>query len=87
MIKHTRILAATAASVMVGLLAAPVALADPTPPPVPGHGYSPTPIPGYSCSDAWDFQRCIATGGKDMGAPPPYLIHTASPAWTGGGGR
>lgn len=88
--KNTRILAAVAASVAtVGLLAAPTALADPTPTPTPARpgGYSPTRIPGYSCVDAWDFQRCIATSGKDMGEPPAYLIHTASPAWTGGEGR
>lgn len=84
--KKNRILAATVASTaVVGLLAAPAALADPlTPTPSPG-GYSPTRIPGYSCVDAWDFDRCIDSGGKDMGEPPAYLIHTASPAWTGGG--
>lgn len=76
-----------ASTVAVGLMGAPAALADPTPP-VPGHGdYSPTPIPGYSCSDAWDFDKCIASDGKDLGQPPAYLVHTASPAWTGGGGR
>lgn len=79
-----RILAALAASVVVGLLAAPAALADPTPTPTPG-GFSPTRIPGYSCVDAWDFQRCIASSGKDMGAPPWYLTHSASPGLTGGG--
>lgn len=84
--KHNvRILAASAA-LTVGLLGAPLAGADPTPSPSPG-GYSPTRIPGYSCVDSWDFQRCIDSGGKDMGAPPAYLTHTASPAWTGGGGR
>ena len=81
-----RILAATAAAFTVGLLAAPTALADPPPPPVPVHGdYSATPIPGYSCAAAWDFHKCIATKGADMGAPPWYLTHSASPAWTGGG--
>ncbi|WP_157931806.1 hypothetical protein [Mycobacteroides abscessus] len=81
------IIAALAASVVVGLLAAPAALADPpTPTPSPG-GYSPVRIPGYSCVDAWDFDLCIASAGKDMGQPPSYLTHTASPAWTGGGGR
>lgn len=79
------IIAALAASVAVGLLAAPAALADPTPNPTPG--YSPTRIPGYSCADAWNFDKCVATGGKDMGAPPWYLIHSASPAWAGGQGR
>lgn len=85
--KKNLILAALAASTLaVGLLGAPLAGADPTPSPSPG-GYSPTRIPGYSCVDSWDFDQCIATGGKDMGAPPWYLTHTASPAWTGGGGR
>lgn len=82
---NARILAASAA-LTVGLLAAPAALADPTPTPSPG-GYSPVRIPGYSCADAWDFDRCIASAGKDMGQPPSYLTHTASPAWTGGQGR
>lgn len=75
---------ATVAALSVGLLAAPSALADPTPTPSPG-GYSPTAIPGYSCRDAWDFHKCIASAGKDLGAPPAYLVHSASPAWTGGG--
>ncbi|MBE5454142.1 hypothetical protein E3G52_001015 [Mycobacteroides abscessus] len=81
------IIAAAVAALAVGLMGAPAALADPTPLPVPGHGgYSPTPIPGYSCSDAWDFAKCTATGGKDMGEPPWYLqTHSASPAWTGTG--
>ncbi|WP_131822555.1 hypothetical protein [Mycobacteroides chelonae] len=83
---NARILAAMAAALTVGLLAAPAALADPNPGPT-GPGYSPTPIPGYSCSDAWDFNLCIESGGKELGAPPPYLIHTASPVWTGGQGR
>lgn len=83
--KNTRILAASAA-LTVGLLGAPSALAEP-PTPSPSPGYSPTAIPGYSCRDAWDFGRCIASSGKDMGAPPWYLTHSASPAWTGGGGR
>ncbi|SID53550.1 Uncharacterised protein [Mycobacteroides abscessus subsp. abscessus] len=81
-----KFVAATAAAIMVGLMGAPAALADPNPGPT-GPGYSPTPIPGYSCSDAWDFDKCIASGGKDMGTPPWYLIHTASPAWMGGEGR
>lgn len=46
--------------------------------------YSKHPNP-LSCSDAWDFHRCLATHGADKGQPPPYLIHTASPAWTGAG--
>lgn len=78
-----RILAALAA-ITVGLLGAPLAGADPTPSPTPG-GYSPVRIPGFSCVDAWDFQRCIRSGGKDMGAPPWYLTHSASPGLTGGG--
>ncbi|SKL36457.1 Uncharacterised protein [Mycobacteroides abscessus subsp. abscessus] len=86
--KNTRILAATAASlVAVGLLAAPAALADPTPSPTPSGDYSPVRIPGFSCVDAWDFDTCIASAGKDLGQPPAYLVHTASPAWTGGQGR
>lgn len=44
---------------------------------------SPNPL---SCADAWDFDKCIATGGKDKGQPPWYLqTHSASPAWTGTG--
>ncbi|PVA22683.1 hypothetical protein DDJ61_03275 [Mycobacteroides abscessus] len=82
--KHISIAALVAALVAVGLLGAPSALADPTP--TPG-GYSPTRIPGYSCVDAWNFDKCIDSGGKDMGQPPAYLTHSASPAWTGGGGR
>ncbi|SKU64754.1 Uncharacterised protein [Mycobacteroides abscessus subsp. massiliense] len=82
---NARILAAIAA-LTVGLLVAPTALADPSPTPSPGAGeYSPVRIPGYSCVDAWDFDRCIASDGKDMGQPPAYLIHSASPIWTGQG--
>lgn len=85
--KNARILAVAASAVAVGLVAAPAALADPpTPTPSPG-GYSPVRIPGYSCVDAWNFDKCIDSGGKDMGAPPAYLTHSASPAWTGGQGR
>lgn len=47
--------------------------------------YSKHPNP-LSCADAWDFDNCIATGGKDKGSPPWYLqTHSASPAWTGEG--
>lgn len=84
--KNARILAATAASALVvGLLAAPSAMADPTPsPPTPG-GYQEHPNP-LSCSDAWDFAKCLDTHGRDKGQPPWYLqTHTASPAWTGTG--
>lgn len=80
---NARILAASAA-LTVGLLAAPAALADPTPTPSPG-GYSPVRIPGYSCVDAWDFDKCINSAGKDLGSPPWYLVHSASPGLTGGG--
>ncbi|MBN7483685.1 hypothetical protein [Mycobacteroides abscessus] len=84
--KNIRILAALAASTaVVGLLAAPAALADPTPSPAQPGGYSPVRIPGYSCVDAWDFDKCISSGGKDMGEPPAYLVHSASPLWTGQG--
>lgn len=79
------IIAALSATTMaVGLVAAPSTLADPTPSPSPG-GYSPTAIPGYSCRDAWDFDKCIASAGKDLGQPPAYLIHSASPLWKGQG--
>ncbi|WP_078281656.1 hypothetical protein [Mycobacteroides franklinii] len=85
---NSRILAVAAASMMtvVGLLGAPSASADPTPTPspAPSGGYQDHPNP-LSCSDAWDFHRCLATHGADKGQPPPYLIHTASPAWTGAG--
>ncbi|SIG37508.1 Uncharacterised protein [Mycobacteroides abscessus subsp. abscessus] len=37
-----------------------------------------------SCSDAWDFEKCIETGGRDKGAFP-YETHTASPGMTGEG--
>ncbi|MDM3948241.1 hypothetical protein [Mycobacteroides abscessus] len=81
--KHT-ILAASAALV-VGLLSAPLAGADPTPSPTPSGGYQDHPNP-TSCADAWDFHRCLESHGKDMGEPPWYLqTHTASPAWTGEG--
>lgn len=39
-----------------------------------------------SCSDAWDFDKCIATGGKDKGVFP-YETHSASPGLTEGQGR
>lgn len=39
-----------------------------------------------SCSDAWDFDKCISTGGKDKGTFP-YETHSASPGLTGGEGR
>lgn len=45
--------------------------------------YSKTSNP-KSCADAWDFQRCIATGGRDKGTFP-YETHTASPGLTGTG--
>lgn len=41
--------------------------------------------PSKTCSDAWDVPRCTETHGADKGEPPPYLTHTASPAWTGTG--
>lgn len=83
--KKNLIVAASATlALSVGLLGASAAFADPTPSPTPG-GYSPTRIPGYSCVDAWDFQRCIGSGGKEMGQPPAYLTHSASPGLTGGG--
>lgn len=46
--------------------------------------YSKHPNP-KSCADAWDVQRCTATGGKDKGSPPWYLTHSASPGLTGEG--
>lgn len=42
---------------------------------------SPNPM---SCADAWDFDKCIATGGRDKGVFP-YETHTASPGMTGAG--
>lgn len=75
---------AVASTLAVGLLTAPLAGADPTPsPPTPG-GYQDHPN-SLSCSDAWDFHRCLDTHGKDKGAPPWYLTHSASPGLTGAG--
>lgn len=80
---NARIFAA-ASTLAVGLLGAPLAGADPTPSPTPG-GYQDHPNP-LSCSDAWDFDKCRATHGKDKGAPPWYLqIPSASPGLTGAG--
>ncbi|SKO98094.1 hypothetical protein [Mycobacteroides abscessus] len=42
---------------------------------------SPNPL---SCADAWDFEKCIETGGRDKGVFP-YETHTASPGMTGEG--
>ncbi|SLJ13393.1 hypothetical protein [Mycobacteroides abscessus] len=42
--------------------------------------------PSKTCSDAWDFDKCIATDGKDKGTFP-YETHSASPGLTGGEGR
>lgn len=83
---NARILA-VASAVAVGLLGAPLAGADPTPtPPTPG-GYQDHPNP-TSCADAWDFDLCRATHGKDKGSPPWYLqTHSASPGLTEGQGR
>ncbi|KPG17646.1 MULTISPECIES: hypothetical protein [Mycobacteriaceae] len=83
--KKNLILAAVAASAAaVGLLTAPLAGADPTPTPTPG-GYQDHPNP-KSCADAWDFDLCRATHGKDMGQPPSYIhVPSASPVWTGAG--
>lgn len=81
-----RILAVAASTLTVGLLAAPLAGADPTPSPTPG-GYQDHPNP-LSCSDAWDFDKCRATGGADKGSPPWYLQGaSASPGLTEGQGR
>lgn len=43
--------------------------------------------PSKTCSDAWDFKACVATGGADKGQPPSYLTHSASPGLTEGQGR
>ncbi|SHO82649.1 hypothetical protein [Mycobacteroides abscessus] len=48
--------------------------------------YSKTYDPSKTCSDAWDFDKCIATDGKDKGTFP-YETHTASPGVTEGQGR
>ncbi|SLI41298.1 Uncharacterised protein [Mycobacteroides abscessus subsp. massiliense] len=48
--------------------------------------YSKTHDP-KSCADAWDFDKCTTTGGRDKGQPPPYLTHTASPGLTEGQAR
>ncbi|MBN7524322.1 hypothetical protein I3U46_08385 [Mycobacteroides abscessus subsp. massiliense] len=83
--KNTRIAVAAASALAVGLLAAPLAGADPTPtPPTPG-GYQDHPNP-LSCADAWDVAQCTATHGKDKGSPPWYLqTPSASPGLTGAG--
>lgn len=67
------------------LMASSLALKG-TPPQGFSLDYSKHPNP-LSCADAWDFDECTTTGGRDKGQPPSYLTHTASPGVTEGQGR